>query len=361
MAEPDMEPHTSTGTGIDTGTRAGPATDAAVPAWWRSLGLPGLIDIHVHFMPPRLTRRVWAYFDSAGPLLGRNWPIHYRLPEAERLRRLDALGVRAFTALSYPHRPTMAIGLNAWAAGFARQNPGCVHTATFFAEHGVHTYVADAVAAGAAVFKVHLQVGGFDPREPVLDPVWALLADAEVPVIVHAGSGPVAGGYTGPGPFGEVLARHPRLTAVIAHLGAPEYEEFFALAERYDRVHFDTTMTFTDFLGGRDGFPSHLLPRLRDLGTAGRVLLGSDFPNIPYAYAHQLEALARLELGPAWLRAVCWENAVRLLGSRIPWKIGGSDDNHGSGDTGARGDHATNTQRTSSPADGKLPGQKGHT
>ena len=25
--------------------------DAAVPGWWRRLGLPGLIDVHVHFMP----------------------------------------------------------------------------------------------------------------------------------------------------------------------------------------------------------------------------------------------------------------------------------------------------------------------
>ena len=43
------------------------------------------------------------------------------------------------------------------------------------------------------------------------------------------------------------------------------------------------------------------MPRLRDLQD--RVLLGSDFPNIPYPYAHQLEALERLGLGEDWLRA----------------------------------------------------------
>ena len=48
--------------------------------------------------------------------------------------------------------------------------------------------------------------------------------------------------------------------------------------------------------------------------TADRILLGTDFPNIPYRYLHQLEALARLDLGPAWLRAVCYENAARLFG-----------------------------------------------
>ncbi|MBO0706285.1 MAG: amidohydrolase family protein, partial [Candidatus Dormibacteraeota bacterium] len=52
----------------------------------------------------------------------------------------------------------------------------------------------------------------------------------------------------------------------------------------------------------------------RDLGLKGRVLLGTDFPNIPYPYAHQLEALVRLDLGEEWLRAVCWEAAAKLLG-----------------------------------------------
>jgi predicted TIM-barrel fold metal-dependent hydrolase len=47
---------------------------------------------------------------------------------------------------------------------------------------------------------------------------------------------------------------------------------------------------------------------------ADRILLGSDFPNIPYRYLDQLDALARLDLGTPWLRAVCHDNAARLLG-----------------------------------------------
>jgi predicted TIM-barrel fold metal-dependent hydrolase len=59
-------------------------------------------------------------------------------------------------------------------------------------------------------------------------------------------------------------------------------------------------------------FPKDLVPRLGELRD--RVVLGSDFPNIPYEYAVQLESLERLELGDDWLRAVCWDNGVRLLG-----------------------------------------------
>ncbi|NKZ06932.1 amidohydrolase family protein [Actinomadura latina] len=292
---------------------AEPRSDAAVPPFWQALGLPGIIDVHVHFMPPRLMSAVWGYFDEAGPLIGTEWPIRYRDSEEERLAFLRGLGVRAFTSLSYPHRPGMAESLNEWSAQFAARVPECVPTATFFPEPGVAEYVARALDAGARVFKVHLQVGGFDPRVKELDAVWGMLAEAGVPALVHAGSGPVANGYTGPGPYGEVLARHPRLTTIVAHLGAPEFEGFFALADAYERVHLDTTMVFTRF-ASLAAFPDALLPRLRELGLEGRILLGTDFPNIPYEYAHQLESLAALDLGDDWLRTVCWHGAAKLFG-----------------------------------------------
>jgi uncharacterized protein len=287
-----------------------PAADTEVAAFWDTLGLPGAVDVHTHFMPPRMLAKVWAYFDDAGPLVGRPWPIRYRLDEDTRVARLRALGVRTFTALSYPHKPGMATGLNTWAADFAARTPDCLRSGTFFPEPGAGAYVRDEIEAGTRVFKAHVQVGGYDPRDPLLDDVWGMLAESGTPVVVHCGSGPVPGRHTVPQAFAEVLARHPRLTAVVAHMGAPEYAEFLALAERYPRVHLDTTMAFTDFMEEMAPFPPGLRDRLAALGD--RVLLGSDFPNIPYAYAHQVEALVRLDLGDDWLRAVCHDNAARL-------------------------------------------------
>ena len=269
--------------------------------------------MHVHFLPPRMQVKVWAQFDSAGPLIGRRWPIRYRGSEEERVAQLRALGVRHFPALSYAHKPGMAESLNDWAADFADRVPECVRSATFYPEPGVREYVERRLEAGVAVFKVHVQVGAFDLRDPLLDPVWGLLAETGTPVVLHVGSGPVATPFTGPGPLGTLLDRHPRLVAVIAHMGAPEYAEFLELAERFPRTHLDTTMAFTSFFEEDAPYPVDLLPRLHDLGD--RVLLGSDFPTIPYPYAHQLESLERLGLGSTWLRAVCWENAHRLFGA----------------------------------------------
>lgn len=205
----------------------------------------------------------------------------------------------------------MAAWLNSWSADFAARTPDCLHTATFFPEEGVAPYVRHAVDSGARIFKAHLQVGGYDPNDDRLDPVWGLLAEAGIPIVIHCGSGPVPGKHTGPEPVGRLLARHPGLRLVIAHMGMPEYADFLDLADRYTEVRLDTTMAFTDFAERISGFPPADLGRLADLGD--RILLGTDFPNIPYPYEHQLAALERLGLGDDWLRAVCHDNGARLF------------------------------------------------
>ncbi len=285
--------------------------------FWQDLGLPGLFDVHVHFLPGNIQRAVWRQFDTAGPAIGRDWPIRYRGSVEERVALLRELGVRRFSALPYAHKPGVARYLNDWARGFAHDVPESLWSATFYPEPDAASYVADAISAGVEIFKVHVQVGAFRLDDPLLDDVWACLEDAGTPVVVHAGSGPVPNEFTGPGPVERVLRRWPRLAFVIAHLGAPEYAEFLALAETYERVHLDTTMAFTDFFEAMSAFPRDLVPRLADL--APKVLLGSDFPSIPYPYLHQLESLDRLVtdggLGESWLRAVCWDNGARLFRS----------------------------------------------
>lgn len=281
---------------------------ADVRAFWEPLGLPGLIDVHVHFMPAQVLAKVQKFFDDLGPGA---WPVRYRGDDADRLARLRAYGVTAFPSLLYPHKPAMAAWLNDWAHEFAQEHADVLQTGTFYPEPSAAGYVSDALAAGARIFKSHVQVGAYDPRDPLLDPVWGMLADAGVPVVVHCGDGPAPGEFTGVGPFTAVLERHPTLTAVIAHLGMPRYEDFLELAERFERVYLDTTMAFTSFADQTVPFPPELLPRLRDLGE--RVLLGSDFPNIPYPYVHQLASIVGLGLGDDWVRGVLHDNAARLF------------------------------------------------
>jgi predicted TIM-barrel fold metal-dependent hydrolase len=283
-----------------------------VPAYWRALGLPGLADIHVHFLPEPMLAKVWAYFDAADENYGQAWPIHYRDDEPTRLATVRALGMRAVPALTYAHKPGMAAWLNEWCGEFADRVEGSVRCATFYPEPGVGDLVETALTDGARLFKMHVQVGGHRPDDPLLEPAWAALERAGVPVVLHAGSAPKDGEHTGPEPVAALLDAHPELTLVIAHLGMGEYDAFADLVERYPRVHLDTTMAGTDCSNRFAPLPPSYVERLAGLGD--RVVLGSDFPNIPYPYAHQVEALHRLGLGEKWMQKVLWHNGARLMG-----------------------------------------------
>jgi predicted TIM-barrel fold metal-dependent hydrolase len=277
----------------------------------------GLVDLHVHFMPDRVLLKVWKFFDRAGEHYGMPWPVQYRGPETERLETLASFGVTTFAPLVYAHKPGMARWLTEWALDFGRRTPRAVPTATIFPEPDVVEYLAQALDEGARCVKVHVQVGGFDPRDPLLVKAWGLLADAEVPVVVHCGNGPRQGAFTGLDVFEQVLEAHPRLVAVLAHAGMPDFGIALDLMARYPRLHLDTTMVGTPFTERFAPLPSDWPARLVDV--ADRVALGTDFPNIPYPYGEQLAAVrswaaADDRLGDAFIQAVLHDTPARLLG-----------------------------------------------
>lgn len=307
-----------------------PATDGSRPdddveadelrAIREELGIPGIIDIHTHFMPDRVMAKVWHYFDHVVPRFGVQWPVTYKGPESERVERLGRFGVTAFTALVYPHKPDMAAWLNDWSLGFAARTPGCIPTATFFPEPDAADYVTNAIERGARLFKAHVQVGDYDPNDPLLDPVWEILETSRTPVLIHAGSGPAPGRFTGPAGVRSLLQRFPGLRLVIAHMGLPEYSDFMDLADEHADVWLDTTMAFTEFTERDHPFPHGELGRLVDLGD--RILFGSDYPNIPYPYTTAVRAIVDLGLGEDWTRGVLHTNALALGAVSGLWPIG---------------------------------------
>lgn len=282
-----------------------------ISALCHRLGVPGITDIHTHFMPHNVLVKVWDYFDRAGEVIGIEWPITYRTDEDERIETLRTLGVKQFTSLLYPHKPDMAAWLNSWSADFAARTPDCAHSSTFYPEPEAEDYVRSAIEAGTRVFKAHVQVGGYDPTDPLLDPVWGMIAEAELPIVIHAGHAPQRGAHTGLELIRDVMSRFPELTLVMAHLGMPDYDEFLDMADEYPNFHLDTCMALTDFTESMTPSTPEYRRRLGDYGD--RIVFASDFPNIPYSYGHQVEALERLDLGEDWLRAVLWENGQRLL------------------------------------------------
>jgi len=291
---------------------APPTSDAEVPGYLQALGLPGITDLHVHFMPDRVQQKVWGFFDRLPEMGEPAWPIAYRYTDEERVRILRDIGVTAFSTLNYAHRPGMAQILNDYSRDFAARYEDAIHSATFYPEPGVTEQVSQVLDEGAKIFKVHVQVGAFSPLDPQLDEAWKLIEDAGAPVVIHCGSGPHGGEFTGPEPIFELVDRHPNLVLVIAHMGMPEYIEFAELARRAPHVYLDTTMVGTGYIHQEFGdLPDGYLDTVAAL--ADKVVLGTDFPTIPYSYSHQIEVLHNWGLGEEWMQNVLWHNPQRLL------------------------------------------------
>jgi predicted TIM-barrel fold metal-dependent hydrolase len=96
---------------------------------------------------------------------------------------------------------------------------------------------------------------------------------------------------------------------VIPHLGFDEFDAYEKLLERHENLWLDTTMMMSDYF---EALPVDLARLVEARGD--RVMYGTDFPNIPYAWDRELVRLAKLP--DAVLPGVLGGNARRLFGIR---------------------------------------------
>lgn len=261
-----------------------------------------IIDVHAHAFPQRVLDKIWAYFDK------HHWPVYYRTDEAERTAAIEQKVAR-YTTLCYAHRPGMANWLNDYVLRFAAEHPRAIPTGTFFPEdEDVLRYVEDALKKGIRGFKLHLEVQRFDPADARLRNVYALLSEAQVPVLIHTAGAPLPGPWTGPTHFARLLKMAPRLVVIVAHLGAHEHDVYARFADDHP-LYFDTAMVGVDYPGfGR--LPEAMQQQVR--AHPERYLFGSDFPNIPYPFEHQVEVVRSWGLDERGEALVFSENARRL-------------------------------------------------
>jgi predicted TIM-barrel fold metal-dependent hydrolase len=82
----------------------------------------------------------------------------------------------------------------------------------------------------------------------------------------------------------RVLINFSKLKVCVPHLGFDEISTYRKLIEKYDNLWLDTTMVLTDYFPISGTFD---LSRYR----LDRIMYGSDFPNIPYAWDRELKWL----------------------------------------------------------------------
>jgi predicted TIM-barrel fold metal-dependent hydrolase len=282
--------------------------DPEAPRVPGALGALPVVDAHVHLFPDRLFEALWGWFEAHA------WPVRYRLRSEEVVELLASRGVDRVVGLHYAHRPGLAAGLNAYVLDLARRLPQVIPTATVFpGERGARELLRRALGEGARGVKVHCHVQKVAPDDPRLDEVFEEATAARVPVVMHAGREPSSPAYAvdtralcSAAAVARVLTRHPGLTLVVPHLGADEFAAYEALLDRFPGLYLDTTMVLAGYF--RFAPDPGLLAR-----RAGRLLYGSDAPNVPYAWSRELAALDAAGLAPDALRAIAVENARRLF------------------------------------------------
>jgi uncharacterized protein len=267
-----------------------------------------VIDAHVHLFPDRVFEAIWRWFDEHA------WRIRYRLRAEEVVEFLAARGVHKLVALHYAHKPGIARFLNDFVRDVGRAHRDRVIPlgTVFPGEPDAAQIVRDALVELHGI-KLHCHVQRMPADDPRLDEVYAVCQDANKPIVIHAGREPSSPAYgidtralCGADQVDRVLQRFPRLTMVVPHLGADEFAEYEALLDKHENLFLDTTMAVSGFFGA--DAPPEMLLRHPD-----RLLYGTDFPNLPFAWDRELRRLVTRPFDDKARRALFSGNALRIF------------------------------------------------
>ncbi len=267
-----------------------------------------MIDIHVHFFPAAVFRAIWRFFETSSSGL---WKIRYRVAGEDHVEKLKSFGVKRFTTLLYAHKRGLAGPLNDFITEWKERESALLPFGTIYAGDGnVEKTARDLFETrGFMGIKLHPFVSGEEIDDPRFFPAYDVMQASGKVVVCHPGSGPVYEATDGADRLRRVLREFPDLRVVIAHCGAFEYGDYPLLADDFPHVYFDTAMNCVHtnvFKHNCPGRPFFL--RYQD-----RILFGSDYPNIPYDYDEQVDAVRAFQLGEQIEKKIFEGNAAHLL------------------------------------------------
>ncbi|RJR46451.1 MAG: amidohydrolase [Desulfobacteraceae bacterium] len=267
-------------------------------------GLPAVVDGHVHLFPPEIFAALWAWFDENA------WPIRYRMAASEAIEHLLSRGVRHVVALQYAHKPGISRILNRFMAKTCSHFAGKVTgmAAVFPGEPDADQILREAFSIGLKGVKLHAHVHCFDLNAEEMNQIYALCASEKKPLVIHAGREPKSEAYRcdsyqicSAEKVKRILEDFPDLKLCVPHLGFDEISVYGKLVERFDNLWLDTTMMLAGYFPLDEPIG---IERLR----MERVMYGSDFPNIPYA----------------WDRELLWVKRSGLKWESLEWLLHGS-------------------------------------
>jgi predicted TIM-barrel fold metal-dependent hydrolase len=282
--------------------------DSKVP-----VGLPPLIDAHVHIFPSSIFSSIRKWFDENA------WHIRYQMNSSQIFKFLLSRGIKHIIALQYAHKPGIAKQLNKYMAGKCREyNHQVTGMATVFpGENDAENILQKAFDSGLGGLKLHAHVQCFDMNAEYMKPLYECCQTNKKPIVMHVGREPKSTAYScdphqlcNAERLEHILTDFPNLKICVPHLGFDEISAYREMIEKYDNLWLDTTMAITDY------FPIEGKTALSHY-RSDRIMYGSDFPNIPYAWDREIKVLKTAEITLEALENISYKNAVDFFSLKL--------------------------------------------
>jgi predicted TIM-barrel fold metal-dependent hydrolase len=166
----------------------------------------------------------------------------------------------------------------------------------------------EAFALGLGGLKLHAHVQCFDMNSDDMNILYDICRANGKPVIMHVGREPKSTAYLcdpykicSAEKLERVLKEFPGLKICVPHFGFDEISAYKKLTEKYDNLWLDTTMILAGYFPVKENIEL-------DSYRIDRIMYGTDFPNIPYA----------------WDRELRWLQASGLPEEKLEWILGKS-------------------------------------
>lgn len=169
--------------------------------------------------------------------------------------------------------------------------------------------------------EIGIQYNGILPGDSIMEPIWKLAEELDIPLAFHMGTGapnaPYAGfpkyraGNSNPLLIEDVLIRHPKARVCIMHAGWPFLQEMISLLYYHPQVYVD--LGVIDWAIPVNNFHQYL-KGLVDAGFAKRIMFGTDEMIWPEAIKTAIESIESAEfLTKEQKRDILYNNAAKFL------------------------------------------------
>lgn len=169
--------------------------------------------------------------------------------------------------------------------------------------------------------EIGIQYNGLLAGDSILEPIWKLAEELDIPLAFHMGTGAPNAPYAGfpkyrasnsnPLLIEDVLTRHPKVRVSIMHAGWPFLQEMISLLYYHPQVYVD--LGVIDWAIPINNFHQYL-KGLVDAGFANRIMFGTDEMLWPESIKTAIESIESASfLTNEQKRDIFYNNAVKFL------------------------------------------------